>query len=96
MKIFLAAVVTAAFAAGAMADDIYFGLSEGNSDLNRGRLANTPVVAVQPGVGDSLDRYHGLDEGNGDLFRTPKNEGAWSFSENPDIYGRFRGATLTY
>lgn len=96
MKILLAAVVTTAFAAGAMADDIYYGLAKGNPDLNQGRLANNPVVAVQPGVGDSLDRYHGLDEGNGDLFRASKNEGAWSFSENPDIYGPFRGPTLTY
>lgn len=94
MKILLAAVVTTAFAAGAMADDIYNGLAKGNPDLNRGRLANPPVVAVQPGVGDSLNRYHGLDEGNSDLFRTPKNEGAWSFSENPDIFGGFRDPDL--
>lgn len=94
MKILLAAVVTAAFAASAMADDIYNGLAKGNPDLNRGRLANPPVVAVQPGVGDSLNIYHGLDDGNADLFRTPKDEGARSFSENPDIFSGLRDRDL--
>ncbi len=94
MKILLAAFVTTAFAAGAMADDIYYGFAKGNPDLNKGRLANNPVVAVQPGVGDSLDPYHGLDDGNADLFRTPKDEGARSISENPAIFSGFRDPGL--
>jgi hypothetical protein len=96
MKTLFAAVVMAAFAAGAMADSFYQGFATGNPDLNRDRVAESPVVAAQPGVGDSLDRYHGLDEGNGDLFRTPVDAGSQTFTNNPDIYGRFRGPGLTY
>lgn len=96
MKILLAAFAITAFAAGATADDVYHGLAEGNPDLNRARVTDNPVVAIQPGVGESVNRYHGLDEGNSDLFTTPKDEGAWSSSERPDIYSGFRDPNLTY
>ena len=96
MKILFAAVAMAAFAAGAMADSFYQGFATGNPDLNRDRVAESPVVAAQPGVGDSLDRYHGLDDGNGDLFRTPMDTGSQSVTRNPDIYDRFREPGLTY
>jgi hypothetical protein len=96
MKTLIAAVAMAAFAAGATADSVYYGFANGNPDLNRGRLAESSVVAAQPGVGDSLNRYHGLDEGNGDLFRTPMDTGSQSFTRNPDIYDRFREPGLAY
>ena len=96
MKTLIVAVAMAAFAGGATAESFYYGLASGNPDLNRGRLAESPVVAAQPGVGDSLNRYHGLDEGNGDLFRTPMDTGSQSFTRNPDIYDRFREPGLAY
>jgi hypothetical protein len=96
MKTLIVAVAMAAFAGGATAESFYYGLASGNPDLNRGRLAESPVVAAQPGVGDSLNRYHGLDDGNEDLFRTPMDSGSQSFTTNPNIYGEFGDPGLTY
>jgi hypothetical protein len=97
MKTLLVSLATAAFAAGVAADDFYHGFAAGNPDLAMGPGSDESVVAVQPGVGDSLDRYHGLDEGNPDLFRTPRDDADRPFSKNPDIYGGFRGSpSLTY
>jgi hypothetical protein len=92
MKKLIASIAAAAFAAGATADGFYHGFAEGNPDLLANRVAADSVVAAQPGVGDSLDRYHGLDDGNSDLFKTPRDSWAQSNSENPDIYGGFRGS----
>jgi hypothetical protein len=97
MKTLLVSIATAAFAAGAAADDFYHGFAAGNPDLSMGPGSNETFVAGQPGVGDSLDRYHGLDDGNPDLFRTPSTDADQRFSKNPDIYGGFRGSpSLTY
>lgn len=97
MKTLLVSIATAAFAAGVAADDFYHGFAAGNPDLGMGPGSYESVVAVQPGIGDSLDRYHGLDDGNPDLFRTPHDDADQPFSKNPDIYGGFRGSpSLTY
>ena len=96
-KTLLAAVATAAFAAGAVADDtVYHGLAESNPDLLPTQVTMDSVVAAQPGVGDSFDRYHGLEEGNNDLFATPKDSGDRPVSKNPNIYGGFRSRLLSY
>ena len=96
MKILLAAIATAAFAAGATADSFYHGFAKDNPDLNAYQATTDSVVAAQPGVGDSFDRYHGWEAGNEDLFGTPRNSGDEPFSKDPKIYGGFRGPSLTY
>lgn len=96
MKTLLAAIATAAFAAGATADNFYHGLAKGNPALYPYQATTDSVVAAQPGVGDSFDRYHGLEAGNEDLFGTPTDSGDQPFSKNPNVYGGFRGPSLTY
>ncbi|MFY9973698.1 MAG: hypothetical protein WAK53_05555 [Chromatiaceae bacterium] len=98
MKTLLAAIATAAFAAGAAAadDTFYHGWAEGNPDLLPAADAMESVVATQPGVGDTFDRYHGLEAGNDDLFGTPRDKGDQRFSKNPNVYGGFRGPSATY
>lgn len=97
MKTLLAVIATAALAAGAAAEDsFYHGWAEGNPDLLPAAEGMESVVAAQPGVGDTFDRYQGLEAGNQDLFGTPKDSGDQVFSKNPNIYGGFRGPSITY
>lgn len=85
------AIATLAFASLTMADDIYFGLADGNPDLYRGgptsERRTEERIGVQPGIGDRVDIYHGLGRGNPDLF-SPVRDGR-VHGARPDIYGGF-------
>jgi len=89
MKTLLAAIATAAFAAGAAADSFYHGFAEGNPDLDAYSATTDSVVGVQPGVGDSLKWHQGLAAGKDNLFGTPRDSGDQSLSKYPNIYGAF-------
>jgi len=85
------AIATLSFATLTMADDIYFGLADGNSDLFSGHPTRAQRsqdrIGTQPGVGDDFDIYRGLGRGNADLsgsFRDGKINGP-----RPDIYSGF-------
>jgi hypothetical protein len=75
-------------ATAAGADDIYSGFAKGNPDLRAERNDYVGTTAIQPGVGDSIDRYQGWADGNPDLFQrfdAPVNN-----DEQPaDVYGGF-------
>lgn len=89
MKTLLAAIATAAFAAGAAADSFYHGFAQGNPDLEAYQATTDSVVAVQPGVGDSLPWHQGREAGKDDLFGTSRDRGDASLSKTPNIYGAF-------
>lgn len=95
IRTLFAALATTVFTFGVVADDSYHNLSKGNPDLFGAQVTEGSVIAVQPGVGDNLNRYHGLDEGNPDLFRTNRGSWAQSDSDNPDIYNGFGGGPDT-
>jgi hypothetical protein len=89
MKTLLAAIATAAFAAGAAADSFYHGFGKDNPDLEAYQATTNSVVGVQPGVGDSLKWHPGFEAGKDNLFGTPRDRGDQSSSKYPNIYGAF-------
>jgi len=93
------AIASLAFAPLTMADDLYFGLADGNPDLYTGvptsERRTEERIGVQPGIGDRLDIYFGLADGNRDLSSRLATTG--DSGSRPDIYGGFGGtADLSY
>jgi|GEM_PF-3856970 len=64
-----------------MADDIYFGLADGNSDLFSGyptrEQRTEDRIGMQPGVGDHVDIYRGPGRGNADLSCSFRDLAFW-------------------
>ncbi len=87
MKRLAATFATTLLAATAAATDIYQGFGEGNADLaiRPSDGLGTGVTAVQPGMGDRVNRYHGLADGNSDLSLSFEAE--LTNHEPPEIYG---------
>jgi hypothetical protein len=85
------AIASLAFASLTMADDLYFGLADGNPDLSSGPATSErrteQRIGVQPGIGDRADIYHGLGRGNPDLFSAVRD--GKEHGPRPDIYGGF-------
>ena len=90
MKRLLAVIASSVFAAGVSAGDFYHDFSAGNSDLSTQHLSAEDFSAVQPSVGDSVDRYHGLADGNSDLFKSDRTARTES-GKDPNIYRGFSG-----
>jgi hypothetical protein len=93
MKRVLATIAIALFAAGASADDVYRGLAKGSPDLQEPHRSADQRLAVQRGVGDSIDVHGGLGPGNPDLVTGTGTGRATnrSTSKTPSIYGGFCG-----
>ena len=87
MKTIITTIAATLFAANVSAAEIYQGLADGNSDLSAQRVS---AAAVQPSVGDSVDRYHGWADGNPDLFKSDQSSPTDS-GDRPDIYMNLRG-----
>jgi hypothetical protein len=91
MKSLTTAIVTALFATGAAATDLYQGFAAGNPDLRAVPFKASDIAGVQPGVGDSVDRYQGFADGNPDLFRVNATDRGYVEHEAPDIYRGLSG-----
>lgn len=58
------------FAASLSAADIYKDIGRGNADLSpHGETFGEPA-AVQPGIGDGVDRFQGFGDGNPDVVQS--------------------------
>lgn len=95
MKRRVAITLIALFAAGVTADDVYHGLAKNSPDLTEPHLAADQRVAVQHGVGDSIDVHGGLGPGNPDLVtRTGSGRAANQSSRKANnFYGGFCGSS---
>ena len=90
MKTIITTIAATLFAANVSAAEIYQGLADGNSDLSTQRVSAEDFAAVQPSVGDSVDRYHGWADGNPDLFKSDQSSPTDS-GDRPEIYMNLRG-----
>ena len=90
MKTTIIPIAAALFSAGVSAADVYQGIDNGNSDLSSQRVSEEDYVAVQPSVGDSVNRYQGFADGNPDLFKSDSS-GTTGSGVAPDIYGGVSG-----
>jgi hypothetical protein len=93
MKRLILALATALLAVSALADHVYRGFAEGDSDLYSYGPGDEQVIGMQPGVGDSVDIYGRFGQRNADLF--PPTQRGGSSVDNPDrtlpeIYDGFR------
>ena len=67
MKAIIAASAAALFATSAGAVDIYKDMGFGNADVSQGSYEEVNAVAVQPSIGDGVDRFQGFGDGNPDV-----------------------------
>lgn len=70
MKTIIATVAASFFAASLSAADIYKHIGAGNADLSPHGATVGEQVAVQPSIGDGVDRFHGFGDGNPDVVQT--------------------------
>lgn len=67
MKAIFAASVATLFATSVSAVDIYKDMGYGNADISPNSHANANIVAVQPSIGDGVDRFQGFGDDNPDV-----------------------------
>jgi hypothetical protein len=89
MKIIIAALTAAFFAAAAVAGDSYLTFGEGNPDLAPQWGSMETFTGVQPSVGDEIQPYHGFAEGNPDVCKCERIE--TGVCEDPNIYANCAG-----